>query len=433
MYTYFPKTLILLSLCLLAGCSRAGSDKTADIAVIDVINNIGKYQDVSVSEMVSEFEYIPLETNENCLIGGVLNMFVTPSHIFIHGFEGEGGGMLLPGRSHLYAFGRDGRFISEIGRVGQGPGEYQNISGLFIDDKNQLMYIETFSTLLEYSYDGVFRRSITKPLSLNESPVNEVMFVRDNLFIGHYPNHRGNELYTFLLFDESGRVIKTFDNHVKFNRTGNGVSIEGRAMLPFRLSESVYVKEIANDTLFRLNEQDELIPRFVFDLGKYTCSQDKREITIGPQMDQRDYLMISSSGTPMIGTPNYIFFDIIGFAAANIPLPKEYKEGANYYVLFGIYDIVNKQTRLLDTRRSSQMFGLINDLDGGFSFWPMCYTSDNELASVLQAYEMKETLTEKYFSNRTIKNPQSHQNLKELLKNLDEYDNPVVVIGKLKK
>ena len=74
-----------------------------------------------------------------------------------------------------------------------------------------------------------------------------------------------------------------------------------------------------------------------------------------------------------------------------------------------------------------------NDVDGGFSFWPSYYTSQNELVSSLQAYKMKEKMVEQYFADRTIKSPQAHQNLKELLHGLKEDDNPVVVIAKLKK
>ena len=45
---------------------------------------------------------------------------------------------------------------------------------------------------------------------------------------------------------------------------------------------------------------------------------------------------------------------------------------------------------------------------------------------------MKEDLTEEYFANREIKNPQAHQKLRELLKTLKDDDNPVVVVAKLK-
>ena len=79
------------------------------------------------------------------------------------------------------------------------------------------------------------------------------------------------------------------------------------------------------------------------------------------------------------------------------------------------------------------MSGLINDLDGGLSFWPRYYTSESELIDFWQAYEMKEILTKEYFSAHEIKNPQAHQKLNEMLIKLDEEDNPVIVIGKLKE
>ena len=42
-------------------------------------------------------------------------------------------------------------------------------------------------------------------------------------------------------------------------------------------------------------------------------------------------------------------------------------------------------------------------------------------------------LTDEYFASLKIKDQQAHQKLKELLKNLQEDDNPVIVIAKLKK
>ena len=431
MRIFFLNILFIVSLYLLSDCRQNSIDETAGIAVIDVINNIGSYQKIYVSELVSDLEYIPLETNDNCLIAAVRNMVVTPSHIFVQAYRSFGSpDLIMPGATRCYAFSRDGRFLCEIGRVGQGPGEYQSIMGLSIDEKNQLLYIETPRTILEYSYDGIFHRSIHKPQNLNELPIREVIFVHDNLFIGHSPNHRGNEMYTFVLFNDSGRVIKTFDNHVKFNRTGDGVSIESDAMFPFSVSDYIFVKEVANDTLFRLNEQNDLIPQFVFNVGKYTF-QDKRGKEIRAQDYMSDVLMIPHGLYPMIGTPDYIFFSI-GDRHVNIPKPKARTEG-RYHPPRGIYDIANKTTRLLDSDSVSRQMGLINDIDGGFAFWPKYYSSDNVLVDVQQAYEMIEKLTNSYFTGRTIKNPQAHQKLKELLKKLDEEDNPVIVIAKLKK
>ena len=427
------KIQFLLLLCLFFACRQTGIELTDDIAVIDVINNLGKYREIPVSELVTEFEYIPLETNDNCLIGAVYRMLVTSSHIFIQGYVGGGSpGVILPGgATRCYAFGRDGRFLCEIGRVGQGPGEYQNIAGLCVDENNQLLYIESHLTLLEYTWEGVFRRSIRKPQNLDEYPGSEINFVRDNLFIGHFQNHRGNEPVNFILFNDSGRVIKTFDNHIKFERTDNWVSIYDRSMRSFRVSENIFVKEYPNDTLFCLNERNELIPQFVFNLGKYSFSNEKRGGGINEIRNiMSNILMIPDALFPMIGTPNYIFFSIM-VSNADIPSPKVVKSAQ--YIQFGLYDIVNKKTLLLENDPVSRMSGLINDIDGGFSFWPKYYSLSHELADVYQAYEMKEILKEKYFAGRTIKNPQAHQKLKELVNNLKEDDNPVIVIAKLKQ
>ena len=145
----------------------------------------------------------------------------------------------------------------------------------------------------------------------------------------------------------------------------------------------------------------------------------------------------------MTGTPYHIFFSIEFGPLPSFPLPRgrkriiqdigQTREVQGLGELLGVYDIVNKNNRLLDTDPISGMSGLINDLDGGLSFWPKYYTSENELVAVWQPYEMKEYLKEEYFAAHEIKSPEAHLKLKELLRKLDEEDNPVMVIGKLKK
>jgi hypothetical protein len=442
MNRYFSKIITALFVCFTVHCNQTMIEETGGIAVIDVVNNLGKYQAIPASEFVTELEYIPLETTDTCLISGVRQIIVTTTYIFVTGNIGF--------NSVCYAFNRDGRLIGQIGRVGQGPGEYINIAGLSIDEKSKTIYLETPYTLLEYSWDGVFRQSINKPQNMNKAPVKEVFFVSDSLFIGHVPNNRGNEMYKFSLFDQTGQAVQSFDNHEKFERTGNFYTISDYSMRPFRVSERIYVKENAKDTLYFLNEQNELIPQFVFNLGKYTYPKHMREafsrlplkvgeVRVSSSL-KTDYILISAI-LPMVGTHNYLFFSVEE-GWGNYPMPKGREKevvhngqrlavGAEA-IPFRIYDVVNKKTRLMDTDPFSRQSGLINDLDGGLSFWPKYYTSENELVAVWQAHEMKEILTEGYFAAHEIKNPQAHQKLKKLLNHLEEDDNPVVVIAKLK-
>ena len=444
---YCLRFQVWLPVCmlLLSGCRQTGMDRTGHIAVIEVVQNLGKYQTIPVSEFVAGLEYIPLETGDDCLIGVEENEYyvtVTATHIFISG------------QYYCYAFGRDGRFLNRIGNRGQGPGEYSSILGLSMDEKNRTLYLQAAGgALLEYSFDGVFRRSIKIPANayqLSSNPdnppsvfsLNNVFFVHDNLFIGHVSNHRGNEKYNFHLFNDSGQVVKSFENHRLFNRTSSIFSPDDRAIKPFRISENMYLKEYANDTLYGLNEQNELIPQFVFDLGKYAYHLEKRRMDFIPSDTEAAnrmhegliYLPDRGRTAPLVGVPGHIFFSISTFRPNTIhaPFPNDLKSYNARGRALGLYDTVNQKTHLLDTDPDTRMAGLINDLDGGLPFWPRDYTSDNELIDIWQAYQMKEFLTEAYFAAHEIKDPQAHQKLKELLKILKDDDNPVLVIGKLK-
>ena len=423
------RSLIWLLVCiLLSGCRQNKMDITDNIAVIEVEQHLGKYQTIPVSEIMYELEYIPLEANDDCLIGEyIYHVIVTEKYIFVSGTD------------YCYAFNRNGRFIGKIGSVGQGPGEYFNITGLSTDEKKRSLYLETYRSILEYSFEGDFRQSINKPLNGAEESITRIHYVHDNLFIGHNANRRSNDMYNFCLFNDSGQFVKFFDNHGKFEWTTYGLS--------FKTNQHIYVKAATNDTLYYLNEKDELIPQFVFNLGKHAYPDylKKEGAPSTPFNSLKDVVLIPhpNRSYPLIGTPDHIFFSIEAFRQnTKIPLPKGIARTINLpdgqsaevevTLPLGIYDITNKTTRLLDTNPISRKLGLINDLDGGLSFWPKYSTSDNELVGIWQAYEMKEILTEEYFAAHEIKNPQAHQKLKELLKKLEWDDNPVVVIGKIK-
>ncbi|MDR2231960.1 MAG: 6-bladed beta-propeller, partial [Tannerella sp.] len=109
-----------------------------DIAVIDVEQQIGHYQEVAASEIISGLEYIPLQGGKDFLVGNIYQIIVTSTHIFCWGQGGGGGGFLIgPNRTFCYAFDRNGSFLNEIGHVGQGPGEYTTITGMSIDEISQ--------------------------------------------------------------------------------------------------------------------------------------------------------------------------------------------------------------------------------------------------------------------------------------------------------
>ncbi|MDL2265157.1 RNA-binding domain-containing protein, partial [Parabacteroides sp. OttesenSCG-928-G21] len=301
------------------------------------------------------------------------------------------------------------------------------------------------------SWDGVFHQSIKLPENIHGIPLCDNFFVRDNLFLGHFRNHKGDFLHNFALYNQSSEVIKSFDNYVQFNPKVLVTGWVNRCMKPYRIGEHIYVKEISNDTLFYLNERNGLIPHFVFDLGKYTITKEMRESREPSNLYSVNGQINLPTSMPMIDTQNNLFFS---FSAYNLSgkysFPKKMNRSIvtpsssgliifqgggtiiDSHAVLGVYDTTNQTTQLLDTDPVTQIIGLINDLDGGLSFWPQYYTSENELVDIWRVEDMKEHLTDEYFAGHEIKDPAAHQKLKELVQKLDIEDNPVIVTAKLK-
>ncbi len=195
---------VLLLSCLMAGC-RLKSD-SGELPVIDVAGNLGTYRQVSMSEFISDVEYIQLETGKESMIASTGQFIVTDTRIFVES------------QSQCYAFTREGKFISQIGRKGRGPGEWDGIIyGLSLDEENEIIYIETYPKLFEYSWDGKFMREIKKPTfgsgHVMQTPAS-VSFLREDLFLGHINNNSGNAPYNWVIFDESSSIVKSFPRSI---------------------------------------------------------------------------------------------------------------------------------------------------------------------------------------------------------------------------
>lgn len=107
-----------------------------------------KFDDTPVSLKDSiEFKFIPLETTNECLIGFAESVQIVDDRIF-----------LLEGRQKekLFVFDVNGKFITSIGRKGQGPGGYNMIFSFDIDPEERSIIISDRYTekLLFYDLDS---------------------------------------------------------------------------------------------------------------------------------------------------------------------------------------------------------------------------------------------------------------------------------------
>ncbi|MDR2968005.1 MAG: 6-bladed beta-propeller [Tannerellaceae bacterium] len=420
--------LLLISLLLASGCNHTGGDLPA----IDIVGALEAraYKQLPLSEFASEVEYVPLETGEGFLTDNFYTTTVTADRILV-----SSGG-------YCYAFTRQGKFITHIGKRGNGPGEYTFIAGVSVGEEGKHVYIETTAQVMEYTWDGVFVRSVDKP-KLTETEIfgefdrpQNLAMLRDNLFLGGVNNNSGKAPYSWAIVDNDGSLVKTFPRGIMLDKSERFMSTTLGAPTPFVVDGEAWIKEYINDTLFLLNRRDELVPKFVFGLGTYTFprnvylsienNDDIARSTITPNLNRT---------TPMSITPRHIFFsaDVGQGILSTLDVPVRF-HGEFETTVQGVYNIRSSETVLLDSDPTTGKVGLVNDLDGGLPFWPRSYNATGrEMVGVLEAYEMKELLTEEHFAAYPAKDRAAHSRLRELLKDLKDDDNPVIVIAKLKK
>ncbi|WP_280748574.1 6-bladed beta-propeller [Parabacteroides sp. PF5-9] len=121
------------------------TDAPAELIKLDLTDVLNKETKITVDEIASNSQIIPLETNEHILIKQINKILLEHDQFFIL-------------HDNLCSvFNLNGQFIRRIGTNGQGPGEYTQITDLFIDDKGQIIFFDSAShQLFFHQSDGSF-------------------------------------------------------------------------------------------------------------------------------------------------------------------------------------------------------------------------------------------------------------------------------------
>ncbi|MCG6189344.1 6-bladed beta-propeller [Maribellus maritimus] len=150
----FNLIIAFLMVAFIAGCGNKQKGSHAKIVkvngneVVDCnISEVTDTIDLPLSEIISECEIIPLETNEKSLFESVYHVSISENYIAIHS----------RGSFPIKLFTREGKFIRDIGKIGRGPGEFNSLYGIQLDEDAKRIYLTPFARatkLFVYSLDG---------------------------------------------------------------------------------------------------------------------------------------------------------------------------------------------------------------------------------------------------------------------------------------
>lgn len=154
-----------------------------------------------LEEFIANEKIIPLETNEECLIGTIKKIGVDSSHICISDDNYK----------EIFIFNSEGKYLSKINSYGRGPEEYHAITDFCIH--NDLLYLlaRANRAIKVYKIDGSYSHEIT----LNDW--YERLTVSED-YILLYSGKSNDQLFDIIKIDHNGRVI---DKFIPFNQNNS--------------------------------------------------------------------------------------------------------------------------------------------------------------------------------------------------------------------
>jgi len=351
----------------------------------DIRNHLDKPGELLLSSIASEIRYIPLETTPACLLSRCRSVEIFNNNMYILDTKA------------LYQFDMDGSFIRQIGKIGNGPGEYGSVLWFnFIDSTNEIV-LYSYPTGRINVYDaepGEFKRSFKLDFDSNgivEFPPGELAFFTWNDRQSEDPTRR-SEIYICNL---EGDIFDSIpDERVPFS--GNIVSPSHY----YVFNESLHYMEFFEDTLYSLSENKVKDRYASFGLrNKVDVHQLELKNQIGVNQFP-DFLRIDE----VLETERSFFITI--------------EKGLGLY-------IPEEFLKIFYNKESGQIVNctsIINDLDNGWPFWPKSVYKDSVLIDYCPAIEFLE-----YFQANTDDQRRT-ESLKYLIKSVDENDNPIIIL-----
>ncbi|MDR0680584.1 MAG: 6-bladed beta-propeller [Dysgonamonadaceae bacterium] len=255
-------TIVLLFICLLVSCSPDRKQNKYELTELYVNlydKNIDFYE---LSDEVQEFEFIRLETTDNCLIGHIEKILLENDVYYI----------LDNIYQAIYCFSSSGKHIATLNRFGPGPDEYLEINDFVVENEN--IWICDNRTQRVVCYDKNQNRIDWIDLKKNDFWVEHMVYQDGyiymvNNWIGIKPKN-----YQILIYDLKNKktsLEKPFSplQHVIYRGMNNQIAlIDSLCMVTFSYCDTIF--QIRNETIvpkykYRFSERMIDVPLVISD------------------------------------------------------------------------------------------------------------------------------------------------------------------------
>jgi hypothetical protein len=228
-------------------CKNRAKERIETVPTLS-ISDKNLSRNIKLSELYKDYNYIPLETNDDCLIGQPTKIIIHENKVYI----------LDPQHAKaLFVFASDGRFIRKFSKTGRGPGEYISLEDFCIEPgTNNIVILDDNIFLKYFREDGSFIK--TTRLSV---PAMRFDFPDEN-HIAFVPC--GNEDY-LVITDRNGKRKSSF-----FKYTAETHLVLNMPFIHYGAPGLLYLTNL-DYTIYRINGE-KIYPhiKINFDTNMYT-------------------------------------------------------------------------------------------------------------------------------------------------------------------
>jgi len=357
----------------------------------------------TLANIASETIYIPLSNKVK--IGSINTLRITENAIYL-----SSGGTGANNHSLLFKFDKKGKDPIIIGGIGRGPGEYLLGDYFAVDEKNNKIYISSSFTnsIQVFTTFGGFLREI----KIRDLKVGNIELLGSGYLFIEQKKLGAQTPYLWAIVDTLGNIASYKNN----------TCLPFRSNIGARDGFSKYKDDIIywvdyNDTIFKISPNLEWHVLGTIVPGDY--KRPHKYIPITPDFLEKRLQYYSP----------HTFFETKHYILSRYNYQNRYAyvvlEKKNYETFINYFEW-----------STNTQGGIMNNIDGGLPFSPIFYYIEGNteyLAGAFNTFQLKHYVASAKFKETIPKYPEKKKALEKLANSLDENDNPVLMLVKLKE
>lgn len=385
------KYITLLLLLGIVSCNHQKSNKENDYSIETILiesNHIESCYDLS-PKVKQQFQAIPLETNNECIITEISQMLLHDNDIFISDRKSQ----------RIYHFDTSGKFLNFIGNLGNGPDEYSDLGAMEIIGNELYLYDKGRYHICVYGFDGEFRRKINDEVYYHSE---SMLYLNNNLY--SITNNILSDIGPFNLIKRN-LTTDAVEGHCKFEKEKSYSHQYWNLKRYFSKNTNYALFLYSNNDIIYLINNDTILPKY--------------NITFSERKVPNSEIKKGSANALYFAQENNYILGVNSINETDSLLFMSYSDRRLYDV---VYDKYRKDCSVYNWLVFSHLGNLLVT---------NYYTNDNKLIMAQDAYMFRDAW-ERQYSQNNFNSKENKNIMNKLYEVLSDDDNPVVFIFNFK-